>query len=196
MYKYKLTFPLLMIVVALFAMTSCSEEDNTVEEYADWVNVNDKYYDDLTAKVLGMGDNSTWKRVRTWSKIDEAANANSDYIIMEKLGSDPTAKDEYPQYSDSVKVHYQGRLLPSPTYPKGYLFDSSYQGAFDPAIANPTKMAISGVVDGFTTALLNMRRGDYYRVYIPYQLGYGLKASSSIPAGSTLIFEIRMVDFW
>ena len=195
MYKYKLTFPLLMMVVALFAMTSCSEEDNTVEEYADWVNVNDKYFDEMTAKVQGMtGD--TWKRVRTWSKIDEAANANSDYIIMEKLGSDPTAKDEYPQYSDSVKVHYQGRLLPSPTYPKGYLFDSSYQGAFDPAIANPTKMAISGVVDGFTTALLNMRRGDYYRVYIPYQLGYGLKASSSIPAGSTLIFEIRMVDFW
>ncbi len=185
-----------MMVVALFAMTSCSEEDNTVEEYADWVNVNDKYYDDLTAKVLGMGDNSTWKRVRTWSKIDEAANANSDYIIMEKLGSDPTAKDEYPQYSDSVKIHYQGRLLPSPTYPKGYLIDSSYQGAFEPAIANTTKMANSGGLDGFKTAMLNMRRGDYYRVYIPYQLGYGLKASSSIPAGSTLIFEIRMVDFW
>ena len=57
-------------------------------------------------------------------------------------------------------------------------------------------MAISGVVDGFSTALLNMRRGDYYRVYIPYQLGYGTSASSSIPGGSTLIFEIRMVDFW
>ena len=187
---------MLMMVVALFATTSCSEEDNTVEEYADWVNVNDKYYDELTAKVQAMGDNSTWKRVRTWSKIAEAANANSDYIIMEKLGSDPTAKDEVPQYTDSVKVHYQGRLLPSPTYPKGYLFDSSYQGVFDPAIANPTKFAIRGVVDGFSTALLNMRRGDYYRVYIPYQLGYGLSASSSIPAGSTLIFEIRMVDFW
>ena len=55
----------------------------------------------------------------------EAARKELDYIIMEKLGSDPAAKDEYPQYSDSVKVHYLGRLLPSPTYPKGYLFDSS-----------------------------------------------------------------------
>ena len=40
-----------MMVVALFAMTSCSEDDNTVEEYADWVNVNDKYFDEMTAKV-------------------------------------------------------------------------------------------------------------------------------------------------
>ena len=51
MFKHKLTFPLLMMVVALFAMTSCSEDDNTVEEYADWVNVNDKYFDEMTAKV-------------------------------------------------------------------------------------------------------------------------------------------------
>ena len=195
MFKHKLTFSLLMMVVALFAMTSCSEDDNTVEEYADWVNVNDKYFDELTAKVQGMtGD--TWKRVRTWSKNEAAATANSDFILMEKLDSDPEAADEYPQYTDSVKVHYQGRLIPSPTYPKGYLFDSSYSGTFDPLIASPTKFAISGVVDGFSTALLNMRRGDYYRVYIPYQLGYGTSASSSIPGGSTLIFEIRMVDFW
>ena len=92
MYKYKLTFPLLMMVVALFAMTSCSEEDNTVEEYADWVNVNDKYYDDLTAKVLGMGDNSTWKRVRTWPKIEKAANANTDNNNIEKLSNHNTDK--------------------------------------------------------------------------------------------------------
>lgn len=195
MFKHKLTFPLLMMVVALFAMTSCSEDDNTVEEYADWVNVNDKYFDELTTKVQGMSGD-TWKRVRTWSKNEAGATANSDYIIMEKLDSDPTAVDACPQYTDSVKVHYQGRLIPSPTYPKGYLFDSSYSGTFDPLIASPAKFAISGVVDGFSTALLNMRRGDYYRVYIPYQLGYGLTASGSIPAGSTLIFEIRMVDFW
>ena len=184
-----------MMVVALFAMTSCSEDHTTVDEYADWVNVNDKYFDETTAKVQGMtGD--TWKRVRTWSKNDAAATANSDFILIETRDIDPSAEDVYPQYSDSVKVYYRGRLIPSPTYPKGYLFDSSYSVTFDPLIASPSKMAISGVVDGFSTALLNMRRGDYYRVYIPYQLGYGTSASSSIPGGSTLIFEIRMVDFW
>ena len=57
-------------------------------------------------------------------------------------------------------------------------------------------MAVRGVVHGFSTALMNMRRGDYYRVYIPYQLGYGLTDNGTIPGGSTLIFEIRMVDFW
>ena len=184
-----------MMVVALFAMTSCSEDDNTVEEYADWVNVNDKYFDEMTAKVQGMtGD--TWKRVRTWSKNEAGATANSDFILMEKLDSDPLAEDVCPQYTDSVKVHYRGRLIPSPTHPKGYLFDSSYSGTFDPLIASPSKMAVSGMVDGFSTALMNMRRGDYYRVYIPYQLGYGATDYSDIPGGSTLIFEIRLVDFW
>jgi FKBP-type peptidyl-prolyl cis-trans isomerase FklB len=52
------------------------------------------------------------------------------------------------------------------------------------------------VVSGFTTALLNMHPGDYWRVTIPYQLGYGATASGSVPAYSTLIFEIKLVEFW
>lgn len=182
-----------MMVVALFAMTSCSEDDNTIEEYADWKNVNDKYFDDLTSKVK---DDMGWKRVRTWSKNEAAATSNSDYILMQYIDSDPNAKDEYPRYTDSVRVHYRGRLIPSPSYPKGYLFDSSYSGEFDPNIANPTKFAVKDVVDGFSTALMNMRRGDSYQVYIPYQLGYGESDNNSIPGGSTLIFTIRLVDFW
>lgn len=193
MFQNRIIFPLLMMVVALFAMTSCSEDDNTIEEYADWQNVNNKYFDDLTQQVK---DNRGWKRVRTWSKNDAGAKANSDYILMKYVESDPNAKDEYPLYTDSVKVHYQGRLIPSPSYPKGYLFDSSYSGEFNPDIANPTKFAVKGVVDGFTTAVMNMRRGDCYQVYIPYQLGYGESDYNGIPGGSTLIFTIRLVDFW
>lgn len=186
-----------MTVVALFAMTSCSEDDNTVEEYADWQNVNDKYFDDLTAKVQSGSVPGMWKRVRTWSKNEAGALANSDFILMEDLGNCASSLDmSCPQYTDSVKVHYQGRLIPSPSYPNGFLFDTSFRGEFNADIANPSKMAVKGVVDGFATALLNMRRGDHYRVYIPYQLGYGSSDNSSIPGGSTLIFDLRLVDFW
>lgn len=193
MFQNKIIFPLLMMVVALCAMTSCSEDDNTIEEYADWKNVNDKYFDDLTSEVK---DNSGWKRVRTWSKNNEGATANSDYILMKHIESNPDAKDEYPRYTDSVKVHYQGRLIPSPSYPKGYLFDSSYSGEFDSDIAVPVKFAVKDLVDGFTTALMNMRRGDSYQVYIPYQLGYGESDYNGIPGCSTLIFTIQLVDIW
>ena len=37
---------------------------------------------------------------------------------------------------------------------------------------------------------------DNWIVYIPYQLGYGTVVRGSIPAGSTLIFDLRMEDFW
>jgi FKBP-type peptidyl-prolyl cis-trans isomerase FklB len=33
-------------------------------------------------------------------------------------------------------------------------------------------------------------------VYIPYQLAYGESASSTVPAYSTLIFEIAIADVW
>ena len=62
----------------------------------------------------------------------------------------------------------------------------------------PTRatLKISGVVDGMATALLKMRAGDHWMVYIPFTLGYGKtqKSGSSIPAYSNLIFDVRMVD--
>jgi len=57
-------------------------------------------------------------------------------------------------------------------------------------------MVVSGVVDGFTTALQHMRKGDRWKVYIPYQLGYGESANSSIPGYSTLVFDITLNNFW
>ncbi|MCI6472136.1 MAG: FKBP-type peptidyl-prolyl cis-trans isomerase, partial [Bacteroidales bacterium] len=53
-----------------------------------------------------------------------------------------------------------------------------------------------GLVDGFTTALMNMHEGDRWTVYMPYQLGYGTSASSSIPAYSLLTFDITLVSFF
>ena len=98
--------------------------------------------------------------------------------------------------TDSVTVHYTGRLLPSASYPQGYQFDSSYAGTFDAVTATPTKFAVTSVVKGFSTALMHMHRGDHWRIYIPYQQGYGSVAKSSVPAYSTLIFDLRLEDFW
>ena len=42
---------------------------------------------------------------------------------------------------------------------------------------------------------MSMHRGDHWTVYIPHQLGYGTSASGTVPAYSTLIFDLRLVDF-
>jgi FKBP-type peptidyl-prolyl cis-trans isomerase FklB len=56
-------------------------------------------------------------------------------------------------------------------------------------------MVCQDFVPGFTTALMNMHIGDRWRVYIPYQLGYGSLAKPTC-SYSNLIFDVALVDFW
>jgi FKBP-type peptidyl-prolyl cis-trans isomerase FklB len=184
-------------LLAVLALASCKEEDDAVEEYANWQATNDEYYSRLVSEVkLGIPSmQSQWEIIPCYTMPDEGYKLNYyDNIVVEKLeqGSGTTS----PLQTDSVTVHYQGRLLPSASYSRGYIFDQSYSGTFDPVTATPSKFAINGVVKGFATALMCMHRGDRWRIYIPYQLGYGSGARTGIPAYSTLIFELQLEDFW
>jgi FKBP-type peptidyl-prolyl cis-trans isomerase FklB len=121
----------------------------------------------------------------------------NNYIIVHVLERGNSTSGS-PLYTDSVMVNYRGRLIPSATYTAGYLFDRSYSGAYNPQTMNPAKFAVSGLVDGFTTALLHMSVGDRWEVYIPYKLGYGTEKApkSEIPGYSTLIFDIGLAGYY
>ncbi len=41
---------------------------------------------------------------------------------------------------------------------------------------------------------MHMHCGDYWKIYIPYGLGYGTSATGAIPGYSTLIFEINLTE--
>lgn len=197
MFHKKILFSLMMVMASL-AMTSCSEDDGTVEEYPDWQVRNETFFNNLTDSVQKLIANgrTDWKRIRTWSKGEGEYLTNTDYILVHVLSEAPSTETASPLYTDSVSVHYNGRLIPSTSYPAGLCFDSSFQEPFDPDIAVAVKFTTGGVVDGFSTALQNMRRGDRWLVYMPYQLGYGESDNQSIPGCSTLIFDIGLKDFW
>lgn len=186
------------LLLALLALASCKEEDDAIEEYANWQATNDTYFSSLVSEVqskTNLSSQSDWELIPCYTMPAVGYTLNYyDYVVAEKLeqGSGMTS----PLQTDSVEVHYSGRLLPSASYPKGLVFDCSYAGTFDPVLATPTKLAVSGVVKGFSTALMRMHRGDRWRIYIPYQQGYGATARTSIPAYSTLIFELQLEDFW
>lgn len=199
MFKYRIIYTLLMTVVACVAMTSCSEEDGVVEEYPDWQVRNETYFDNLTDSVqkLISSGRTDWKRIRTWSKTEGDYISNSDYIIVHVLESAPQSETASPLYTDSVAVHYKVWTLPSTSYPNGKVFDSSYNEPFDKDVAVAARFYVGGgLIDGFTTALQYMKRGDVWEVYMPYQLGYGETGSSSIPGYSTLIYKMILKDFW
>ena len=81
-----------------------------------------------------------------------------------------------------VTVHYKGSLI------NGREFDNSWKRGC------PEAFRVNGLIEGFQIALLNMRVGDRWIVYIPYGLGYGKRASGPIPAFSTLVFEIELIS--
>lgn len=187
---------LLALLAPVGLLSSCSESDNEEEEFPNWKKTNEQYFNNLYAMAKSsadMGDKS-WKVIRQWSLEESTAKDPYDYIVVNVLENGTGSG--CPLYTDSVKVHYEGRLLPSTSYPDGYVFDKSFTGEFNPATALPAKFAVSGMIDGFTTALQYMHIGDRWKVYIPYQLGYGSSASGSIPAYSTLVFDVTLVSYY
>ena len=65
----------------------------------------------------------------------------------------------------------------------------------DPAHNTPRHFFVNELIEGWSTALMQMSKGDNWIIYIPSTLGYGAQKKSDIPAYSTLIFDLNLVDF-
>lgn len=87
-----------------------------------------------------------------------------------------------PLETDTVVVNYRGTLI------DGTEFDNSYSRG------EPISFPLNRVISGWTEGLQLMNVGSKYKLYIPHYLGYGLNATGSIPAGSTLVFEVELLS--
>ena len=188
----------LFIVFSLCALASCSEEDDTVSEFTDWQQKNESYFEQQYQAHSVQSD--TKFVLPNWKQASSKSLNNIDHlecVLIDVLEKGPASETVCPLYTDSVQVHYSGHLIPSTHYPNGYEFDKSYLTTYDPEVDVPAEFLLSGnIVAGFSTAIQHMHRGDYWRVIVPYNLGYGTSEYNSIPAYSNLIFYIRLVDFW
>jgi FKBP-type peptidyl-prolyl cis-trans isomerase len=86
-----------------------------------------------------------------------------------------------PALTDTVVCHYRGTFL------SGGEFDNSYSRG------TPAEFPVTGVIRGWTEVLQLMPVGSKYKVFVPYQLGYGLADIPGIPGGSLLVFEIELL---
>ena len=191
---------MLFALLSPLVLASCSEDDNTVEEFPDWRNRNEAYFSDILSTAKANTDGS-WKVFLSYALEDTIPTTDNDYIAVKVLREGPSAADDVnyehcPMFTDSVKVNYRGRLVPSTSYAEGYVFDQSYVSDEPDNTSLPVKFRVGDLVTGFTTALQYMHIGDYWRVYIPYWLGYGSTGSTSIPAYSTLIFDIELKAYY
>lgn len=183
------------ILVALLSlcMFSCSEDDGEVNEFNNWKERNETYFNSLYNKAKNS-TSGTWRSYKSFALEEGAAKNPENHIVVEVLKEGTGT--ESPIYSDIVKVHYRGNLMPSASFPSGFQFDSSWVGDYNLDTMVPVKGMTYSFVQGFTTALMKMHAGDRWRVYIPAALGYGaISSNASIPAYSTLVFDITLVSF-
>ena len=109
-------------------------------------------------------------------EVKQTASGLQYEVITEGTGPQPA-------YTDTVKVHYDGYLI------NGRKFDSSRDRG------EPTVYPLNQFIRGWSEGLQLMKVGSRYKFYVPYQLGYGEQgAGESIPGGSTLVFDVELLD--
>ncbi|SJL85200.1 FKBP-type peptidyl-prolyl cis-trans isomerase [Vibrio palustris] len=90
-------------------------------------------------------------------------------------------KGTSPKATDTVEVQYKGTLI------DGTKFDSSYDRG------EAAKFPLNRVIPGWTEGVQLMKPGAKYKFVIPPELAYGKQATPTIPANSTLVFEVELV---
>lgn len=100
------------------------------------------------------------------------------YLQDVEVGDGPVARRD-----SRVWIHYVGWL------PDGTIFDGSMGG-------DPYHLRLGGreVIRGWNEGIVGMRRGGVRRLVVRPGLAYGSSARGDIPAGSTLVFHLELVD--
>lgn len=114
------------------------------------------------------------------STVQNNVETSDNQINMETIqtGTGPEAKA-----GDKVTVHYAGTLT------DGTKFDSSY----DRGTPFTFTLGAGQVIAGWDQGVAGMKVGERRKLTIPPTLAYGDQAIGSIPANSTLIFEVEMI---
>tara|TARA_Y100000588_G_scaffold159272_1_gene173180 strand:+ start:3833 stop:4258 length:426 start_codon:yes stop_codon:yes gene_type:complete len=90
--------------------------------------------------------------------------------------------------SSTVLIRYTGWLYSAgATDNKGTVFDTT--GAFGSQC-----FSLGSTIPGFGQGIAGMREGGRRLIVIPPELGYGDQANGSVPANSTLIFEVELLS--
>jgi FKBP-type peptidyl-prolyl cis-trans isomerase len=140
--------------------------------------------EDQTVPANGNGSNSTPAKASAAATTSAQSNgwtttaSGLKYQVM-KRGTGTVS----PRATSVVKVHYHGTLL------DGTVFDSSVERG------EPASFPLNRVISGWTEGVQLMHVGDKFKFEIPPGLAYGpASPSPKIPANSTLVFEVELLE--
>ena len=202
-----------LVFLSIFALpfTSCNESEEIDKE---WRKANDEAYD----KVVNDINNEGWTEITTPQGVDRGVYYReiSKGTGTEKPKQTAQVKVLYSgsYYNETIFDTNMGVLtfqnvetLPEKGDQKVIylIWDkdkyTSYNWLEGAQIFEEVNYSIgtnfilneSGIIRGFSIALMNMEIGDRWEVCIPYDLGYG-RTQSRLEAFSTLFFEIQLLE--
>jgi len=115
-----------------------------------------------------------------------AANKSKPGIITTASGLQykilAPGSGQSPKATDTVSVHYTGKLL------DGTEFDGT-----DLRNNEPASFGVNQVIQGWQEALLLMKPGAKYQLFIPPALAYDRTSEDPIPPGSLLVFTVELL---
>jgi FKBP-type peptidyl-prolyl cis-trans isomerase FklB len=87
-----------------------------------------------------------------------------------------------PKPEDNVTMNYRGTLL------DGTEYDSSYKRN------QPATLRASGVMPGWTEALLKMKPGAKWQLFIPSSLAYGERGNQAVAPNATVLMDVELIS--
>lgn len=191
----KNVFCLIMLFAALFAAVSCDKNDDDEAGQA-WKLANEQAFNAI-------------KNNPAYTEFKSPGNEGSIYykVLRKGTGTKPIF------YTSTVKVYSKGWFVADSKergIAKGMVFQKWLAEDGIPATLKVSKLLSENEVTvsfkGIQAALQKMKKGDKWEIWIPYQLGGGKSKASTltlgfggvsrppIPAYSTLVFEIEVVE--
>jgi len=125
-----------------------------------------------------LAANKSKEGVKTHTvNLPKGGTAELQYkVLTEGTGS-------MPKSNDVVTVNYKGTLI------NGTEFDSSAKHG------KPAQFPVTGVIKGWTEALMMMKTGSKWQLFLPAALAYDDRGSGAlIEPGATLIFEVELLS--
>jgi FKBP-type peptidyl-prolyl cis-trans isomerase len=126
--------------------------------------------------------------IKISDKVSESSPQDNTMEQREENSEPQTNKmEKISKNGDVLVMNYTGRLE------DGTVFDSNVLPKFNHVEPFKFTLGAGQVIQGWDEGLLGMKIGEKKTLTIPPEKGYGSRAVSTIPANSTLIFEVELV---
>jgi len=173
------------------------DQQRVLEGIQDVFSATEKLTDDELRVTLEEFEKSVGEKMKVKAAAEAAAatKAGDDFranfekqegVMKTKSGLlyqvITPAKGDKPVKSDTVEVNYVGTLI------DGTKFDSSYDRK------ETATFPLGRVIPGWTEGVQLMPVGSKFKFVIPPELAYGAQDTPTIPANSTLVFEVELIS--